>query len=96
MQHKNALSIGEAISQFLKENKLDKRFDETHLVSAWEAVLGKSVASYTKSLFIKNSVLYVQLNSSVLRQELQMNREKILFRLNEHVGREVISEIVFR
>jgi predicted nucleic acid-binding Zn ribbon protein len=96
MQHKNAQSIGEAISQFLKENKLDRRFDETHLVSAWEAVLGKSVANYTKSLFIKNRVLYAQINSSVLRHELQMNRERILLRLNEYVGREVIIEIVFR
>lgn len=96
MQHKNAQSIGEAISQFLKENKLDRRFDETYLISAWEAVLGKSVANYTKSIFIKNRTLYVQLNSAVLRHELQMNRERIISRLNEYVGREVISEIVFR
>jgi predicted nucleic acid-binding Zn ribbon protein len=96
MQHKNAQSIGEAIHQFLKENRLDRRFDETHLLNAWSNVLGKAVASYTSSIFIKNKVLYVQLSSSVLRQELQMNRERIIFRLNEFVGKEVITDIVFR
>lgn len=96
MQHKNAQSIGEAISQFLKENRLDRRFDETTIIQAWTSVLGKSIANYTSSLYIKNRVLYVQLSSSVLRHELQMSREKIKLRLNEFVGKEVITEIIFR
>lgn len=96
MQHKNAQTIGEAIHQFLQENKLDRRLDETHLLNAWSGVLGKAVAIYTTSIFIKNRVLYVQLSSSVLRQELQMSRERIVFRLNEFVGKEVITDIIFR
>ncbi|MDD2799717.1 MAG: DUF721 domain-containing protein [Bacteroidales bacterium] len=96
MQHKNAQSIGEAINQFLKENRLDRRVDETHLLQAWGNVLGKAVSGYTTSIFIKNRVLYVQLSSSVLRQELSMSREKIVFRLNEYVGKEVITDIIFR
>jgi hypothetical protein len=96
MQHKNAQPIGVAITQFLKENKLDGRMNETHLIQAWSSVLGNAVSNYTTSIFVKNRILHVQLSSSVLRQELQMSRERIVFRLNEFVGKEVITDIIFR
>lgn len=96
MQRKNSQPIGEIINQFLRENHLDRKLNETHLLEAWPKILGSAVASYTTSIFIKNRVLYVQLSSSVLRHELQMSRERIVFRLNEQVGHEVITDIVFR
>lgn len=96
MQRKNSQALGEIIQQFLKENHLDKRINETQIIDAWPKVLGNAVASYTKSIFVKNQVLYVQLSSSVLRHELQMSRERIVFRLNEQVGGQVITDIIFR
>lgn len=96
MKHKNAQSIGEAIREFLAENKLDRRIDETNVIKAWTSVLGNAIAQYTSSIFIKNGVLYVQLSSAVLRHELQMSREKIRQRLNEYAGKEIIKEIIFR
>ena len=61
-----------------------------------QQVLGAAVNSYTKELYIKNQALYVQLNSSVLRQELMMNRKILVRRLNDYVGAQVIADIVFR
>ena len=47
------------------------------------------------NLYIKNQTLYVQLSSSVLRQELMMGRELLVRSLNEKVGSQVIVNIVF-
>jgi hypothetical protein len=59
-------------------------------------VLGHSVCTYTKDLKIYNQVLFVTVTSSVLRQELLMNRRSLVAKLNEYVKAQVITDIVFR
>ena len=59
-------------------------------------VLGPTIASYTRELYIKNQVLYVHLTSAALRQELMMGRELLVRNLNRHVGAQVITNIIFR
>lgn len=54
------------------------------------------MARYTENLYIRNQVLYVHFTSSVLRQELMMERKILVQKLNERVGSLVITDIVFR
>jgi predicted nucleic acid-binding Zn ribbon protein len=95
MQHKSAQSIGEIISQFVKEMNLGDKLNEKQALEAWRELVGKGILRYTESVFIKNRVLYVKLTSSTLRNELQMNREIIINRLNDKVGTKVIDNIIF-
>ena len=96
MQRKDAQPIGEIISQILKEQNLDIRLDETKVVQAWNSIMGESVAQYTTSVRMKAGVLYIQLSSAVLRNELFVNRTSILRRLNGFIGREIVKNIIFR
>ena len=41
-------------------------------------------------------MLYVELTSSVLREELSYGREKIIRLLNDELGREVVTDVVLR
>ena len=66
------------------------------MVAAWAEVMGRGVASYTGDVFVKNSILYVQIKSPALRSNLMMNRDALVRRLNEHVGAQVIQNIIFR
>ena len=69
---------------------------ETRLIKAWNSLLGEQVASYTTKLYIQRGVLYVHLSSSVLRSELSMCRNMLMDRLNKQVGRQIITNIIFR
>lgn len=95
MQHKNAVPLGDIIKEFLKENNWDGKIKETRVIQAWSLLLGKNVTMYTTSIFVKNKVLYVKLSSSVLRGELQMCRDMLIKRLNDHIGEEVVTNIIF-
>lgn len=96
MKKKNAESIGSLIHRFLREESLESPLNEQRLIDAWSVVLGPSMAAYTDGLFIKNQTLYVHLTSAVLRQELMMGRELLVRNLNNHVGSQVITNIIFR
>ncbi|MDR0988723.1 MAG: DUF721 domain-containing protein [Prevotellaceae bacterium] len=96
MKRNDAKQIGLLVRELLREEGLETPLNEQRLIGAWPEVLGPIVASYTRQLYIKNEVLYVQLTSSALRQELMMGRELLIRNLNRHVGAQVIHQIVFR
>lgn len=96
MKRGGVKSISELVKATCREEGLETPLNEYRLINSWSQVLGSTVKYYTKELYIRNQVLYVQVTSSVLRQELMMNRKTLVHRLNEHVGAQVITDIVLR
>lgn len=96
MRKKNTELLRDVISQVLKEQKLDKKLNELHIIEGWSVVLGKNISRYTTGLNVMNSVLYVSLSSSVLRYDLFLSREEIKNALNKYAGGEIITDIIFR
>lgn len=96
MKRNNAEQIGLLVKRYLRQESLESPLNEYRLIQAWPEVLGPTIAAYTKDLFIKNQVLYVHLTSAALRQELMMGRELLVRNLNQHVGAQVIANIIFR
>ena len=96
MKRHNSQSIGEIISQFIAQNELGQKLDETQITQLWPRVAGEIIGSYTQSLHVHNRTLYVQLSSAVLRNELMMLRSELLQKLNAEIGHQVIDNIIFR
>jgi predicted nucleic acid-binding Zn ribbon protein len=96
MKRNNTLSIRELLKEYVDSMHIRTRLKESRLKEQWEQMLGKNAASLTRKLVIKNKVLYVYLDSSVLRNELLMMREKLIFRINEMAGEEIVEKIVLK
>jgi hypothetical protein len=96
MKRGETKSIAELVRATCREEGIETPLNEYRLIQAWHKIFGSGVCTYTKELFIKNQVLYVTLTSSVLRQELMMNRKLLVHKLNEYVKAQVITDIVFR
>jgi hypothetical protein len=95
MKKIETLSISQAMDAFLSENpQLAQKLAETRLINSWEKVLGAVVVRYTGNLFIKNRCLYVKINSSIVKSELMMCREKLIQNLNKEAGSQVIDNII--
>jgi len=95
MKRTNTVSIAQVINEVLNEYKITDKLKETRIISAWQQVLGP-LAKPDDELYIKNKVLFARLSSSVIRNELTMMRSKLVQCLNDNVGEEVITDIVFR
>jgi predicted nucleic acid-binding Zn ribbon protein len=96
MRRSKTISLAEALNDYIKEMNLGSKLSEVAVINSWEEIVGKAISSRTTKIFIKNSVLYVHLNSSVVRNELLMLREAIREKLNQKAGSEVIKDIVLR
>jgi len=88
------LNMKEAIKQMLKVYRLDRKFDETSLIAAWPELIGPAIANRTTQLYIRDKKLYVKVESAVIKHELMLMRRQILGRMNEHVGKVIVEELV--
>jgi predicted nucleic acid-binding Zn ribbon protein len=96
MRRSKTISLAEAIKDYVREMNLDVKLSEVGVINSWEEVVGKAISSRTSKIYIKNHVLFVHLNSSVVRNELLMLRQALKEKLNEKAGSEVITDIVLR
>jgi predicted nucleic acid-binding Zn ribbon protein len=96
MKRNNTQPIGEVLKEYVDSMRISSKLKESRLKDQWEKMLGKNAASLTRKLVIKNKVLYVYLDSSVLRNELLMMRETLMNRINEMAGEELVNKIVLK
>ena len=92
----NQSTVGDVLKQIIQVNKLQPGMDQIDVKEAWQNLMGNGVNSYTKNVALRGSTLYVELSSSVLREELSHGKSKIIAMINEELLREVIKEVVLR
>jgi predicted nucleic acid-binding Zn ribbon protein len=95
-RNQNGIPIKEAIDGYFKALGMEDKMHETRVLSQWEALMGEAVSKRTEGLFIRDRILYVELNSSVMRDELQQAKTEIIAKINELAGMELITDIFLK
>ena len=89
-------SIQDVLKAFVDTNNLQSGLNKVNVREAWTNLMGNGVNNYTTAIELKHQTLYVQLSSSVLREELSYGNEKIIKMLNEAIGKDIITKLVLR
>lgn len=92
----NESSIAAVLKEFIEVNKLEHGMNSVDVALAWKSLMGNGVNTYTQSVVLKGSTLYVQLSSAVLREELSYGKQKIIAMINEELNKEVVKELILR
>lgn len=96
MNYKNQKSIGEVIKEFINQYQLSDKFLELEVKKVWHEKFGKAISNRTDKLIFKKGVLIVYINSSVLKEELVIAREAIAAKLNQDLGKVVVTQVQIR
>ena len=92
----NESTLKQAIEEMMRTSKLQGKLDEVKLLNGWEKVMGSVISKYTQKIHIENRVLFIEIKSAALREELSYGRAKMVKLLNEEAGGNVIDDIVLR
>lgn len=90
------ISISDALKEFVETNNLEKGLNKVNVAEAWAKLMGNGVNNYTTAIHLERETLYVQLSSSVLREELSYGKQKIIDMLNEELGKTVVKKLILR
>ncbi len=88
--------IGSILNEIIKSNKLEVGLNQVSVVDAWKKLMGNGVNNYTRNIAFRNGTLYVELTSSVLRDELSYGKQKIIKMINDDLEKDIVKEVVLR
>lgn len=89
-------SMKDAMQSYLKAMGVDQQMHEASVLSRWEEIMGEAVALRTERKYIKNRVLFIELNSSVMREELMHQRSVIVKKINLVSGFDIVDEVFLK
>ena len=90
----DSFSIQDLMQNFIKENNLTKVMHKIKVEETWTKMMGPGIATHTTSVKLQNKTLIIQLNSSVLREELSYGKDKIIKMMNEELGDEFVTKLM--
>lgn len=94
---RHPLPLKSAIDQFIKLHKMQHKLDEVDVVQAWEACFPLFARKMTSFIQLQpGGRLLLRLESAPLKEELSMQKSQLAERLNEHVGRKLVHEVVIQ
>ncbi|MDR3236715.1 MAG: DUF721 domain-containing protein [Prevotellaceae bacterium] len=96
MRRQKTYTLKDLVNQFIQEEGLEEGLYYTRLYALWDEILGQSVARHTTKKYVKNHVLYVQFDSSVVRSQLFAMRDDIVAQLNKRIGIKLINSLELR
>jgi Protein of unknown function (DUF721). len=89
-------SLGDALKSFLAKSRLKGTIQAMQIEDVWEQLMGKTISKYTDKIQIHGKTLYITTSMAPLKQELLYQKEKILQRVNEALGEQVITQVVIQ
>ncbi|MDZ4757520.1 MAG: DUF721 domain-containing protein [Bacteroidota bacterium] len=92
---KDHTTLSDAMQQMLNKFRLKEPMARYDIMSTWENIMGKVVAKHTLKIYIKQKCMYVHLDSSVLRNEFEMSKSKIIEMVNEQAKMKLITDVMF-
>lgn len=92
MPSASTLSLTDALVEYLRESGLEQPVMEVEVETVWPRVMGAAVARLTRSVEVRNGVLYVQVSSAALKAQLFENRFELVRKINQAVGADIIRD----
>lgn len=88
--------LSEVIVEYLRDENLNVGLLQHRATLLWSVLFGPTINNGTRNVYMKDNTLIVELQSSVVRHELSMMKNKIIRKFNDALGTEFVKDIVFR
>ena len=66
---------------------------QENAVSVWPDVVGKNISNISKATNVDKGVLFIKVESATWKQELYMQKNEIINKINKKIGSKAIKEI---
>lgn len=88
--------ISDIIKQYMRADGLADRAARQRASYLWTEIVGPGINRYTLRRYVTDDgILHIYLSSAVLKQELTYQRSHLVKALNDAVGQQAITDIIF-
>jgi hypothetical protein len=93
MRKENETTLKDALEKLVDSYQLRKKLFEIKVVESWKDLVGEVIQKHTLDIFIKEKTLYIKVDSSVVRQELNFMKKRLVDRINKMLEKNFIDQI---
>ena len=87
-------NISKVLEDVISQKHFKVGIDNLRVQEAWVKTMGDNIQKYTFSVKFKKGILYIKLKSSVLKEELIFEKNKVITLINKELGKEYVKELV--
>ncbi len=88
--------MGDLLEEFFRRPYIAAKIAEGKLPDTWRAIVGDRAADVTTELRLDRHILYVRIQSSVLRSELFYQRDALRDEINRRSGMQLVNAVIVR
>ena len=96
MKRTREVKLGDLVRAMLREEGLETPLNEYRAQEAWGELMGPDIMRYTQRVQVRGGIMYLSITHAALRHGLMMQRTALMHRINQHVGAQVLQQIVIR
>ena len=96
MRRTKTILMGDLLDEFFKRPYVAAKVAEGKLPDTWREIVGDRVADLTTELRLEKRILYVRIQSSVVRTELFSQREALKEEINRRSGVQLVNAVIIR
>ena len=96
MRKKGVISLEELLKKMSNKPKLKKKLDGVEVLDQFDKILGSNLRKYVIDKYFNNGVIYISLSSSVLRNELSMQKAGLISSVNQNIGKKLVKDIILK
>lgn len=87
------MSMKDSLQNYLKALGIDLKMHEAAVLAQWAEIMGEEVDKRTERKYIKDGILYLELNSSVMRDQLMRTKSEVIMKINTVSGFDIIEDV---
>jgi len=90
-------TVGSVLSAYIARHpEFRYQLKVREALTAWSRISDEYTSRHTEAVMVKDSILYINTDSSALASELTLRGDELLDRLHRELGGEVLKRIVFK
>lgn len=89
-------TAADLVQQLLQQRGMEGKIEEYRTWQIWDEVVGPQIARRARPIRIREGVLEVRVDQPVWMQQLQLLKPRILARLNQALGKELLRDLFLR
>jgi len=96
MRRSNTQTLGEVLKEYVEAMRMAARIDDINVVKEFKQLMPPLFQKAILSVNYSNGIVFVHMNSAIVRNELMMNKAKIIELVNQRLFNNTLKDIVCR
>tara|TARA_Y100000385_G_scaffold283997_1_gene341198 strand:+ start:286 stop:585 length:300 start_codon:yes stop_codon:yes gene_type:complete len=86
--------LADVVEKFINSSGLKKRFTEHEVITIFKNIVGPFLMKKVINIYVKNGKLFLKLTSAPFKEEIKMQKTKLLSQINNALGSNYLIDVV--